>query len=455
MKQVIEMQRKYYNSNITKDISFREAQLKRLYNAIKTNANEIYNGLKMDLNKSEEESYLTEIQITMQELRSFIKNINKWNKKTKVRTPLSHAFAKSMVYKEPYGNVLILAPWNYPFQLTVAPLIGAIAGGNCVTLKTSRSCPNVSNVIKKIITETFDPRYIYYVPEFVSNEEILEQKYDLIFFTGSQNGGRSVLRAASNNLTPVVLELGGKSPCIIDETANLDLAAKRIAWGKYLNSGQTCVAPDYILIEASIKDEFIKKFRKATTTMYGDGLLNENYVKIINEKRFNTIIDYINKEPNRIGGRYSEENLKIEPTIFPNATFNDDIMGEEIFGPIMPVIEYTKLDSIITKIKEDGRPLACYMFSSNKDNINRIINEINFGGGCINDVIMHVANDNLPFGGVGASGMGQYHGRYSFDTFTRNKAIESSFTLIDVPLRYPPYSKKKFDLIKKILRWRR
>ncbi|MEG0918304.1 MAG: aldehyde dehydrogenase family protein [Anaerovoracaceae bacterium] len=452
MKQVIEMQRKYYNSNITKDISFREAQLKRLYNAIKTNANEIYNGLKMDLNKSEEESYLTEIQITMQELRSFIKNINKWNKKTKVRTPLSHAFAKSMVYKEPYGNVLILAPWNYPFQLTVAPLIGAIAGGNCVTLKTSRSCPNVSNVIKKIITETFDPRYIYYVPEFVSNEEILEQKYDLIFFTGSQNGGRSVLRAASNNLTPVVLELGGKSPCIIDETANLDLAAKRIAWGKYLNSGQTCVAPDYILIEASIKDEFIKKFRKATTTMYGDGLLNENYVKIINEKRFNTIIDYINKEPNRIGGRYSEENLKIEPTIFPNATFNDDIMGEEIFGPIMPVIEYTKLDSIITKIKEDGRPLACYMFSSNKDNINRIINEINFGGGCINDVIMHVANDNLPFGGVGASGMGQYHGRYSFDTFTRNKAIESSFTLIDVPLRYPPYSKKKFDLIKKILR---
>ena len=452
MKQVIEMQREYYNSNITKDISFRQAQLKRLYLAIKVNANEIYDALKIDLNKSEEESYLTEIQFTMQELRLFIKNLSKWDKTTKVKTPISHTFAKSKIYKEPFGNVLILAPWNYPFQLTMAPLIGAIAGGNCITLKTSRSCPNVSNIIKKIISDTFDPRYIYYVPDFVSNEEILEQKYDLIFFTGSQKGGRSVLRAASDNLTPVILELGGKSPCIIDESANIDLAAKRIAWGKFLNAGQTCVAPDYILIEASKKEEFIKKFRKAITTMYGDGLLNDNYVKIINEKRFNILVDYINNEEYRIGGRYSKESLKIEPTIFPNATFEHEIMREEIFGPIMPIIEYAKLDNVISKIKEGGRPLACYMFSRNRDNINRIISEINFGGGCINDVIMHVANDNLPFGGVSGSGMGQYHGRYSFEAFTRNKAVEYGFTLIDVPLRYPPYSKRKFELIKKIMK---
>lgn len=451
MKKIMEKQQQFFNSDGTKDIEFRINMLKKLQSAIMSNKNEIYEALKLDLNKSESEAYLTEIQIVLSEIKVAIKNIRKWYKPNRVKTPISHFPSSSYVYSEPYGSVLILSPWNYPFQLALAPLVGAIAAGNCAVLKVSKSSVNVSHVIDKIISETFDEKYIYCTGDRYSYDEILDQKYDFIFFTGSENVGKIVMEAASKNVTPLVLELGGKSPCIVDKDANIDLAAKRIVWGKYLNSGQTCVAPDYVMIDESIKSEFLKEAKKYILLMYNDAIKNEDYPKIINKHHYERLCTLISNETNKIGGNSDEGKLKIEPTIFDKAKFDDEIMKEEIFGPILPIISYSNLDEAIKKIKSRPKPLALYMFSDNKKVVDKVLNSVPFGGGCVNDVIMHLANHHLPFGGVGSSGMGSYHGKYSFEVFSNQKGIIKNKNYFDVTLRYPPYNEKKLKTIKKIM----
>lgn len=452
MRGVIEKQREFYHSNQTKSLQFRKEALLRLRKAIKENETLIYKALMEDLNKSETESYMTEVQLVLGEIQNFLHHIDKWQKPKKVKTPLSHFPANSYIYRDPYGVVLILSPWNYPFQLAMVPLVGAVATGNCVMLKTSRSSRNVSNVIKKIVQEAFKEKHVYCMEADTDYNDILEQKYDFIFFTGSEAVGKKVMRAASNFTTPLVLELGGKSPCIIEKSADIRLAAKRLAWGKFLNAGQTCVAPDYIVIDQSVKEEFIKEFVTCIRKMYGNSINNKNYPKIINEHHYDRLKKLIDNYDNKIGGKGCREKQKIEPTIFLDVKFSDEIMKEEIFGPIMPVISYNNLKKVLDEIKRRPRPLAFYLFSNDKRMIEKILCYSEFGGGCVNDVVMHLANHYLPFGGLGSSGMGNYHGKFSFDTFTHSKAVLKSKPFLDVPLRYPPYTKKKQKAIRRIVK---
>lgn len=450
MNLILEKQRMFFQSDKTKTIAFRKKMLLKLYYAVKNNEEQIYAALKSDLNKSEIESYLTELQMVYSEIRLALKKIATWQKPKKVKTPITHFPATSYIYHEPYGNVLILSPWNYPIQLALVPLVGAITGGNCAILKTSKSSKNVSYIIKKIINETFPNEYIYCASDEYSYDDILALQYDLIFFTGSENVGKTVMKAASKHLTPVVLELGGKSPCIIEKTANIKLAAKRLAWGKYLNSGQTCVAPDYVLIDSSIKESFLQEFTLQIKAMYQNPLTNPNYPKIITEHHFKRLIALIENEPNKFGGNSDKEKQIIEPTVFTNASFDDPVMKEEIFGPILPIISYENIKDVVKILKSKPKPLALYLFSENNSLTKSIINTLPFGGGCINDVIMHLANHHLPFGGAGSSGMGNYHGKFSFDTFTRNKSVLKGKSFLDIPLRYPPYTDIKLKMIYKI-----
>lgn len=456
IKRINKIQRKFFNADLTKDISFRVRMLSKLEDEIVKREDDILSALKKDLNKSETEAYLTEISIVLDEIKMYKKKLAKWNKRKVKISPISHWPSSSYIYREPYGNVLVLAPWNYPFQLAVLPLAGAIAGGNTVVLKPSRNSKHTSEIIRKIVRNIFDEEYVYCVDEEISNEEILKGSYDLIFFTGSPNAAKDIMKAASKKLTPVVLELGGKSPCIVDSSADLEVAARRLAWGKYLNAGQTCVAPDYLLIDNRVKDKFLELLKKYIKAMYDENpVLNKDYVHIINENRFNKLsqlIDECSINGKSIWGgmRYKEE-LCIEPTIINGVDWDDEIMQEEIFGPILPVIGYDNLSKEIQKIKSRPRPLALYIFSRDKKVIKNVINGVSFGGGCVNDVVMHVANGKLPFGGVGNSGMGVYHGKHTFETFTRPKAVEYGKNYLDVPLRYPPYTEKKLNLIRKIL----
>jgi len=450
MKEIVQKQREFYNSNQTKSIAFRKAELIKLKEVIERNEPLIFEALKKDLNKSETESYLSEVQIVKAEIKSALRHLKSWQRPKKVKTPITHFPAQSYVYRDPYGVVLILSPWNYPFQLAMAPLVGAVAAGNCVVLKVSKSSEHVSAIIQKIVNETFEKRYVYCVDYEVDYDEILKQKYDFIFFTGSEAVGKKVMAAASENVTPLVLELGGKSPCIIEKTADIKLAAKRLAWGKYLNAGQTCVAPDYVLIDKSCKEEFIIELQKQIKMMYGDALSNKDYPKIINKHHFDRLTALIQGEAEKTGGCGNEETRQIEPTIFTNASFEDEIMKEEIFGPILPIISYSSLKEVLTTLKEKPRPLAFYLYSNNQRLVEKVLRNAEFGGGCINDVIMNLANHYLPFGGLGSSGMGNYHGAYSFDTFTHQKSVFKSNVLLDVCLRYPPYNTKKLNAIRKI-----
>lgn len=451
MKNIVEAQRDFWNTGKTKSIAFRKDMLKRLRSAILKNEQAIYQALYQDLHKSETESYLTEVQIVLQEIDCAIKHVHNWQKPKRVGTPLSHFPSSSYIYREPFGNVLILSPWNYPFQLALAPLVGAIAGGNCVVIKASKSSPHVSLLIEKMMEEVFPRNYICCISDEYSYEDILEQKYDLIFFTGSERVGKIVMEAASHHVTPVVLELGGKSPCIVDKSADVALAARRLSWGKYLNAGQTCVAPDYVLIEQSIKEQFLSELAKQIEVMYGDALRNEQYTHIISKHHFDRLTALIEAEDKKLGGAYDSDTLCIAPTVFTNASFADAVMQEEIFGPILPVISYTNLEDVVANLKNRPRPLAFYLFCNDVQRTESLIEQLSFGGGCINDVIMHLANHHLPFGGVGSSGMGNYHGKFSFDTFTRPKSVLKGKSILDIPLRYPPYTKKKLDLVKKIL----
>lgn len=454
IKELINKQRKFYSSNISKDLKFRIQNLKLLRSIIIKYEKEIQEALRLDLGKSETEAYMTEIGMVLDEIKYNIKHLAKWAKKKYVSTPLSQFPARSYRIPEPRGLVLIISPWNYPFLLSIQPLIGAIAAGNCVIIKPSEYSVNTSKLLKKILTEIYSEAYVTVVlGEKEVAQELLKEKFDYIFYTGSTKIGKIVMEAAAKNLTPVTLELGGKSPCIVDEKCNVELAAKRIAYGKILNSGQTCVAPDYVFVHQNVKEQFLNFLIKYLNNFLGENALNNSdYPKIINEMQFNRIISLIDKEHVIYGGGYNRNILKIEPTILTIKDMTSKVMQEEIFGPILPIIGYNNLDYIINYININPKPLALYLFTNNKKIEKRILKEVSYGGGCINDTIIHLANKRLGFGGVGNSGIGEYHGKFSFDTFSHYKSIIKKSNHIDLPVRYHPYSKVKEKLIRMFMK---
>lgn len=452
MKDAVKLQHNTFQTNKTKDIQFRIDLLKKLYQLIQTHEYEISSALKSDLGKSDYESYMTEIGIVLSEIRYQIKNINKWSKPIHVATPLALFPSTSKILKEPYGVVLVLAPWNYPFQLAMVPAIGALGAGNCVLIKASRSSSNTASLMKKLINENFDPSIFYVIDQNEDYDSILSEKVDYIFFTGSERVGKTIMKAASEHCTPVTLELGGKSPVFVHSSADLQIAAKRIIWGKSINSGQTCVAPDYVLVDHKIHKEFIEALQVAISNLHPDSILNSDYPNIINENHYSRLKALIEKEYHRSEVQYDEEQHKISLVLFKNTSFDDEIMKEEIFGPILPVISVTNWDETIDTIKRRPKPLACYVFSQDQVFTDRIHHDVSFGGGCVNDVVMHLANHHLPFGGVGSSGLGNYHGKASFDTFTHQKSVLTTPKWPDLPFRYMPYRKSLLKLIKMLLR---
>lgn len=452
IKKKVDSIKEYYKTNETKDYLFRINALRSLKRVIKENEEQINSALLNDLNKSKYESYLCELGLIYEEINYTLRNLKKWMKNQRVRTPLAQFPSKSFISPEPYGVVLIMAPWNYPIQLCLCPLIGAIAGGNCAVIKPSAYAPNCSAVIKKLINEAFPSHYVDVVEgSREQNQELLMQKFDYIFFTGSVSVGKVVMEAASKNLTPVSLELGGKSPVIVDESCDLYLASKRIAFGKILNAGQTCVAPDYVFVNRKIKDEFVKYYIEAIEKFFPNGSYND-FPHIINEKHFNRLKRLLNDENVLFGGNTEEKNLFIEPTLLDSITLQSKIMQEEIFGPILPLIEYDDISECIEYIASKPKPLALYLFSNNKKTINEILRSCSFGGGCINDTIIHLATSNMGFGGVGDSGIGSYHGKKSFDTFTHYRSIVHKRFWLDIKVRYRPYTDKKDKIIRKLMK---
>ena len=446
-------QKEYFQSGATLPLEFRLAQLRSLYRGIKRFEPQILEALRSDLGKSAEESYMSEIGMCLTEIRHTARHLREWSRPQRVPTPLMHFPGSSRIVREPRGVCLIIAPWNYPFLLAVGPMISAIAAGNCVTLKPSEYAPATAAVLEKMLDVCFEERFCRTVTggAEVSAAETA-RPYDMIFFTGSTAVGRKVMAAAAQNLTPVVLELGGKSPCIVDETADLPAAAARIIWGKCLNSGQTCVAPDYVLVARSRKDALIREMQKAICRFYGeDPCENSAYPRIVNERHFDRLAAMLPEDP-AVGGRVDRESLKIEPTLI-ETTLNDQspLMTEEIFGPLLPIVPYDNIHEALGYILSRPRPLALYLFSRNRKLQRRVVETIPFGGGCINDTISHITTPYLPFGGTGDSGMGAYHGRCGYETFTHAKSILSKPFRPDLPVRYPPLT-GKLDLLHKILR---
>jgi aldehyde dehydrogenase (NAD+) len=441
--------RAFFNQKKTLSIDFRIEQLKKLQLAIRQNENKILEALKADLNKSPYEAYLTEIGTISSEIKFTLKRLKKWAKPKKVKTPITHFPGKSYIYPEPYGVTLIMSPWNYPFQLSIMPLIGAIAAGNCALIKPSNYSSHTSKVIYNLIHETFPSNYINVVlGGRDENQALLSQKFDFIFFTGSVNVGKIVMEAASKTLTPVCLELGGKSPCLVDENADLELAAKRIIWGKMLNGGQTCVAPDYVLVNEKVKDTLVQEMINVLKTFYSEASL-DNIPSIINEHHFNRLTNLINQEKIIFGGKCYPDKLQIEGTLV-ETEWDSPIMETEIFGPILPIITYDDINEVINQINNRPKPLALYLFTNDKKNEKLIISNVSFGGGCINDTIMHLATPYLAFGGVGESGMGSYHGAKSYETFSHYKSVLRKSRHLDIALRYPPFD-KKIDTLRKFM----
>lgn len=446
-------QKEYFQSGATLPLEFRLVQLRSLYRGIKRFEPQILEALRSDLGKSAEESYMSEIGMCLTEIRHTARHLREWSRPQRVPTPLMHFPGSSRIVREPRGVCLIIAPWNYPFLLAVGPMISAIAAGNCVTLKPSEYAPATAAVLEKMLDVCFEGRFCRTVTggAEVSAAETA-RPYDMIFFTGSTAVGRKVMAAAAQNLTPVVLELGGKSPCIVDETADLPVAAARIIWGKCLNSGQTCVAPDYVLVARSRKDALIREMQKAICRFYGeDPCENSAYPRIVSERHFDRLAAMLPEDP-AVGGRVDRESLKIEPTLI-ETTLNDQspLMTEEIFGPLLPIVPYDNIHEALGYILSRPRPLALYLFSRNRKLQRRVVETIPFGGGCINDTISHITTPYLPFGGTGDSGMGAYHGRCGYETFTHAKSILSKPFRPDLPVRYPPLT-GKLDLLHKILR---
>lgn len=449
---LVKTQKAYFNTGITKAYQHRMDALKALKKAIIEFEPEIYKALYEDLGKSQSEVFLTELGLVLSEISEAIKHLKHWMKPKRVKTPLVLFKAKSRIYRDPLGTVLILSPWNYPFQLAINPLVGALAAGNTVILKPSSSAPKTASVIEKMIQQTFSPEYVTTVlGSAVLAEQLLHQKVDHIFFTGSIPIGKKVMQIAAENLVPVTLELGGKSPCIIDEQTDIQMAAKRIAFGKLINAGQTCIAPDYVLIKPNLKADFIKYYKESVTTFYGDSPIKaDHYPKIVSSRHVERLMGLTENESIVFGGK--TDGIKIEPTILDHITFDSKVIQEEIFGPILPLIDYDNIDQVIEWLKNKEKPLAFYLFTNNKQVQNKVINALSFGGGTVNDTLMHFANHHLGFGGVGHSGMGNYHGIRSFNTFTHEKSVLIRSIKIDLPLRYLPITKMSDRIIRRILK---
>lgn len=449
IKAIIDNQRNYFYSGSTLNISTRIAALKKLKSCITHYENRINMALKKDLGKSSVESFMCETGLVISEINYMIKNIRRFSHEKMVHTPLAQFCSKSFIKPSPYGVVLIMSPWNYPFLLTMTPLADAIAAGNTVILKPSAYSSYTTEVICEIINKCFDKKYVSVITGGRSeNACLLNEHFDYIFFTGSQSVGKEVMKHAAYNLTPVTLELGGKSPCIVEKSANIKIAAKRIVFGKFLNCGQTCVAPDYIYCDSSIKDALINEIKKQIKLQFGtEPLNNSNYGKIINEKHFNRLLMLADTSKIIYGGRYNHSSLKIEPSIMDNVTFNDAVMQEEIFGPILPVLTYNSINDAICKINSLPHPLALYIFTGSRRIAKKVISQCGFGGGCINDTIIHLATSEMGFGGFGESGMGAYHGRDGFNTFSHYKSIVDKKIWPDLPMRYQPYTSLSNRLI--------
>lgn len=454
---VVQRQREFFMTGATLDVDYRISALKRLRGAIKAHEKDIADALYKDLRKSELESYMSETGMVLDEIKYELKHIRKWSRTKRVKTPIAQFISKSFVVPQPYGVVLVMAPWNYPVQLCLEPLVGAVAAGNVAIVKPSAYAAEVSRCLANIVEEVFPPEYVAVVEGGrEQNTQLLEEKFDYIFFTGSETVGKIVMEKASRHLTPVSLELGGKSPVIVDRTANLEVSARRLAFGKYLNAGQTCVAPDYLLIERSVKDNFLECFERAVSEFFPKGGFS-NMPVIVNDKHFKRLMDAIDASKAKgakvfIGGNGDTGSRFIEPTVLDNVTWDSPIMEQEIFGPILPVIEYDNLDDVLDIIKQRPKPLALYLFSNDKAVQRKVLSSVPYGGGCVNDTIIHLATPYMGFGGVGESGMGSYHGKRSFDTFTHYKSIVKKSNVIDLPMRYHPYSEKKLAFIKKVMK---
>ena len=447
IQNLLEKQRKFYKSGATIPVKFRIEQLKKLYATVKKYETQINDALKTDLGKSHYEGFMCESGLVLSEISYMIKHTKRFAKRKTVYTPLAQFASHSFKQPVPYGNTLIMSPWNYPFLLAIDPLANAIAAGNTAIVKPSAYSLATSKIIEKILTECFAPEYVAVVTGGrAENSALLLQKFDFVFFTGSQAVGKEVLKHTAEHLTPAVLELGGKSPCIVDENANLKLCAKRIVFGKYLNCGQTCVAPDYILCHKSLKDSFVAEVVKQVKLQYGENPLeNKDYGKIINEKHFSRLCGLIDKDKVVIGGVANEKTLQIAPTVMDNVTYDDAVMGEEIFGPIMPILTYDNFEKMVDELKDKDKPLALYIFSNNKKHIKKVTTELSYGGGCVNDVIIHLATSEMGFGGVGESGMGSYHGKDGFSAFSHYKSIVDKKIWLDLPMRYQPYKSKLYE----------
>ncbi|CDQ17858.1 aldehyde dehydrogenase [Halobacillus karajensis] len=439
MNATVKLQKSWFKDGHTKSYGFRKEQLLKMKTMLTTFEKPILNALKFDLNKSEYEAYASEIAFLKSEIDHHVKHLKSWMQVTKVKTPLTHAGSKNYIKKEPYGTILVIAPWNYPVQLALAPVVGAVAAGNTVIIKPSELTPTVSWVLKKMIEQYFPPHFIAVVEGGRDiTQELLDQPLDYIFFTGSVPVGKIIMEKASKRLIPVTLELGGKSPTIVHKDANIDITARRIVWGKYTNAGQTCIAPDYLYVHHEVKADLLRAMKKYMEQFYGKKTLkNKDFTKMINHSHFERVCSYLESGAVIVGGAVDESTHKIEPTILDQVVWDDPVMKDEIFGPILPVLTYSNLDEVIEKINERPKPLALYYFGENEIEQQRILNSISFGGGCVNDTLYHIINPHLPFGGVGESGMGSYHGKRSFDTFTHEKSITKQTTRFDQILRYP------------------
>ena len=449
IRQIVENQRTYFYTGATLPLSHRIEALKKIQSYILTHEAEIGKAIRKDLGKSDFESYMCETGLVLSEITYMLKRIRSFAKEKNVLTPLAQFHSRSFKKPSPYGVALIMSPWNYPFLLTIDPLIDALAAGNTVVLKPSAYSPYTSAVIQSMIEECFDTRYVAVITGGrAENTCLLNEHFDYIFFTGSQTVGKEVMRHAAAHLTPVTLELGGKSPCIVEESANIKLAARRIVFGKYLNCGQTCVAPDYIYCDRKIKDQLLAEIKRQIKRQFrSEPLTNKNYGKIINEKHFDRITKLIDSSKVVFGGKCDRTTLKIEPTVMDHVTFDDAVMQEEIFGPILPILTYDSLDQAIHKINSMPHPLALYVFTSDKTAARKVTARCGFGGGCINDTIIHLATSEMGFGGFGESGMGSYHGKDGFHTFSHYKSIVDKKTWLDLPMRYQPYRKINEKLI--------
>ena len=451
INQILTRQRDFFLSGATLPVAFRVEMLKKLRAAVQAREAEISAALKADLGKSDYETFMCEIGMVLSELSYLIRHTPKLAAKRRVRTPLAQFAAVSYQQACPYGNTLIMSPWNYPFLLTIDPLADAIAAGNTAIVKPSAYSPATGEVVRKLIEDCFPPEYVAVITGGrKENAELLEQKFDFVFFTGSQAVGKEVLRHTAEHLTPAVLELGGKSPCIVDETAKIELAAKRIVFGKFLNCGQTCVAPDYILCHKSVKDRLVAEICRQIKAQYGEQpLKNSDYGKIINQKHFQRLLGLIDETKTVLGGGSDPDALRIEPTVLDNVTWEDEVMQEEIFGPVLPVLSFDKFDELYDMLADREKPLAFYLFSEDKNRIEAATRRCAFGGGCVNDTIIHLATSEMGFGGVGESGMGSYHGKEGFDAFSHIKSIVDKKTWLDLPMRYQPYNR---NLYEKLLR---